>query len=337
MNVSIDVEILRRVTIADGPARHRAFPAMELLANGEMLVAYREAADHWRAQDGAVRLTRSTDGGNSWSEPHTVFEEAGVRCGCHHGLAQLSNGSLILPVTRLLEMAPHRQELWILKSADNGEHWADPVKVAPDPGWTWHNQYGKVAEIARGTILLGGGGEIEGQPPGRWDTGYYVSTDYGEHWTKRVTVAVGLDEEKDICRLPDGRYLSLIRDGVNTKRLWKTFSRDPLSRWSPIESTPVYGHCPALLVLPDGLVVVLHRQVHPNLPPGMALSYSDDFGLTWHPGPALYVGSNWDCSYPSPVLLPSGEIFCAYYTSFVNGNSTIEGVGFRVTRTMRTQ
>ncbi len=333
MGYSIDVQLVRRITIVDGPSRHRAFPALALLANGDMLVAYREGSDHWRSADGAVRIARSTDGGTRWSEPATVYEEAGVRCGCHHGLAELSNGKLILPFTRLLETTPHRQELWIVTSKDGAEHWSDPVRIAPQPGWTWHNQYGKAVEARPGVVLVGGGGELESQPLGTWDTGCYVSCDYGESWTKRVTLGVGLDDEKDICRLSDGRYLALIRDGSNTRRLWKTFSQDPTSRWSPVESTPIYGHCPALVALPDGLVLVLHRQVHPDQPPGMAMSYSDDLGLTWREGPMLYRGANWDCSYPSAVLLPSGELFCAYYTSFVNGNSTIEGVGFRVRRT----
>jgi hypothetical protein len=143
-------------------------------------------------------------------------------------------------------------------------------------------------------------------------------------------VAVGLQDEMDLGRLPDGRYLAMIRDGANTKRLWKSFSGHPLDSWSPLESTPIYGNCPALLVLPDGLVLVFHRQVRPGAAPGMALSYSRDLGLTWHEGPALYTGPNWDCSYPSPVLLDSGEIFCAYYTSFVDGNCAIEGVGFQI-------
>ena len=42
MVAPIREECLRRVTIVDGPPRHQAFPALELLENGDMLVAYRK-------------------------------------------------------------------------------------------------------------------------------------------------------------------------------------------------------------------------------------------------------------------------------------------------------
>ena len=109
------------------PGRNRAFPALERLQNGDLLVAYREGTDHWQTPDGTVRLVRSKDAGKTWREPTTVVEQyPDWDCGTHQGLAQLSNGTILLPFTRFRAGKPSgrgrltEQDIWVMKSTDDG-------------------------------------------------------------------------------------------------------------------------------------------------------------------------------------------------------------------------
>ena len=97
------LRVIRRVKVATGPPRHRAFPGIEKLRNGDILVAYREGSDHWRTADGTVKLVRSRDGGLTWSQPETLLESKGENYGTHSGISQFSDGSILLPAQSLSE------------------------------------------------------------------------------------------------------------------------------------------------------------------------------------------------------------------------------------------
>ena len=84
---TIGMDIVSRSTVATGKARHRAFNGTVRLTSGEILIFYREGSDHWVTDDGVVKMVRSSDDGESWSDPETVFSDPEMSCGAHHAPA----------------------------------------------------------------------------------------------------------------------------------------------------------------------------------------------------------------------------------------------------------
>jgi hypothetical protein len=333
---SIAINEIRRVTVASGEPRHRAFNGTVRLASGEILVFYREGTDHWRTDDGVVKMVRSGDDGETWSAAETVFSTPDMGSGAHHGPAQLSDGRIIVPMTLIQNLSStdhgghHRSETHLISSEDGGRSWSEPTQIGPMEGWHWQNNYGRVRELPDGRVFIPGGGQKVGEEP--WFSGYFVSHDGGRTFPDRVDVARGLVDEIDLAPLPDGRWIAMVRD-YPPHYLHQAYSEDEGRTWSTPVSSGILGHCPSFLVLPSGTILLGHRQVDPARPYGLTISASKDAGASWEHASDIYVAPNgtFDCSYPSMVLLDDGRVFCSYYTEFAEGNCDIEGVIFEVT------
>ena len=105
MSASFKWEEIERVTVSGpiegGPRRWRGIPSVVQLRNGNILTAYREASDHWLTPDGKIRLCRSTDSGRTWSEPETIVAAEGRSFGCHVGMIELEDGTILLPLVEI--------------------------------------------------------------------------------------------------------------------------------------------------------------------------------------------------------------------------------------------
>ena len=334
---TIGIDVVRRSTVATGEARHRAFNGTIRLTSGEILVFYREGSDHWVTDDGVVKMVRSSDDGESWSDPETVFSVPDMSSGAHHGPAQLSDGRIILPMTLIKEIhkrdfgGHNRSDTLIIRSSDGGRSWTSPTKIGPMEGWAWQNNYGRVHVLPDGRVFVPGGGQKLGEEP--WYSGYFVSHDGGRTFPDRVTVAHGLADEIDLAPLGNGRWIAMVRDLQPPHYLHRSYSEDDGRTWSSPVNSGFLGHCPSFLVLPSGTLLLGHRQLDRSRPYGCGLSASRDGGETWEHVGDIYTAPNdiRDCSYPSMVLLDDGRVFCSYYTEFVDGNCDIEGVTFEVT------
>lgn len=324
------MQVMKRVTVTTGPKRHRAFPGLVRLRCGTLLLAYREGSDHLKTDDAVVKVTRSTDGGNTWSQPLTILHEAGWGFSAHHGPTQLLDGSVLLPAVSLRHsqvIPPGEYRVFALRSHDEGRSW-DVKQIGPMPGWRWQNQYGRAMAIDD-MLWLPDGGQREGED--FWRNGYFVSYDNGQSWPEWHTVCTGLQDEKDMLEFPDQSLLAMIRSGEET---YRSISSDRGKTWTPPEKLPILGQCPSLLLLPSGTTLFAYREVEPYKAKGagafrakgIGLAVSPDQGRTWSILPRLYDSPDgyFDCGYPSMVLAESGEVLCAYYTTFRNGDSHIE-------------
>ena len=245
----VAINEVRRFTIAGGERRHRAFPGVVRLTSGELLVFYREGSDHWRTVDGVVKMVRSQDEGESWSAPELVFSEPGWGSGAHHGPAQLSDGRVILPMTLvgsyedLPDGVEMRGKVYLLSSEDGGNSWSEPLHLGPTEGWSWQNNYGRVHELPDGRVFVPGGGQKVGEGPGY--TGYFVSHDGGRTFPDRVDVSAGqgLSDELDLAPMPDGRWISLVRDDRPPYEFYQAYSDDEGRTWStPVKPESTEGH-----------------------------------------------------------------------------------------------
>ena len=82
------------VNAAENKPRHRAFPTLGLLQNGELPVVYGVVTDHQRSSNGVLVSRRSSDGGKTSEHPQPRLTHPGRRYSTTYGVIQLSDGRL---------------------------------------------------------------------------------------------------------------------------------------------------------------------------------------------------------------------------------------------------
>ena len=321
------------MTVASGPPRHRAFPAMTKLQNGDLLVAYREGTDHWWTKDGIVRTVRSTDNGQTWSEPQTVWEVPEHNLGTHTGMRQLADGTMLLPVQDCLNL---RTSKWVIRasmmrSEDNGHTWSKPEEPKADAlsQFQWFNTYGPIFQLEDGTVFWSIGSLKKGVDPANITTGFLISRDGGRTWPEYRELHTGLDDEKAVLPLPSGRWVAVIRNqpGIKTPYFFQqTYSHDQGFTWDPLKQIIIQGHSPVLHRTPSGVLLLTYRamEFHPesdvktqHVGLGLGIAASFDEGDTWHEGSRLYSSPNHesDTGYSSIAQINDKQFLCVYYTA----------------------
>jgi len=131
--------------------------------------------------DLAMFMRTSEDNGESWSKPHWIEQEHGLRNMPIAGVIKTSDGSIMVPCDAVTGgdggSAVHI-------SNDDGITWYDPGAGSPDPVFTEGGSGGWIAgihagivELKDGSILaLGRGNSINGRMP------LSISTDKGKTW-----------------------------------------------------------------------------------------------------------------------------------------------------------
>jgi hypothetical protein len=318
-------EQVERVTVAgpdgSGRRRHRANPSAARLGDGTLLVAYKEASDHWITPDGVVRLCRSGDGGHTWSQPETIAAFDGRGLSCHLGLRELADGTLILPLVERHSVSgqpPYLQyfermplSTHVILSHDGGLTWTSPEQVDLGSRVIWVGCYGNILVGRQGEIWMSVAWQKEGDAGYR--TGLLRSQNGGRCWGHLIQIAYGVDDEKSVCVLPSGRWIAVMRDWDRPSK--RSFSDDGGHTWTPVEPLPFHGHCPSLLQTQSGTLLCSYRQRGPGKPQGVGLSYSLDEGLTWAETDPLYVSPLRDCGYANLLEISPGEFLAVYYTA----------------------
>ncbi len=156
------------------------FPRMELLKNGDLLVAVKSGAAHV-GKSGKADIVRSHDGGRTWSEPVTVFDLPG-RDDAIDLLGRLSDGTIIAAaVSYTWSGETYGGEGWeadtyVFRSEDQGKTWSEPRKLDTTP-FDWLYPFGRPVELGDGSVLLAGYGAYLDRPgkkkgsSGKWGGG----------------------------------------------------------------------------------------------------------------------------------------------------------------------
>ena len=120
------IKILGDVLIAaENRPRHRNFPNTVLLKNGDLLVVYGVSTDHQQTCEGVLVSRRSSDGGETWSDPHPVLAYPGHHYSSTYGMIQLTDERIMLHVWE-----------WRFRKPEDG------------PGYLTHHRH-KVVRILR--------------------------------------------------------------------------------------------------------------------------------------------------------------------------------------------
>ena len=327
--------IVGEVVVAGGGSkRHRSRAGAAVLADGNLFVAYRVGRNMFQEAHGAVVVTRSADGGQTWEEPAPLLAQPGWDWFGAQRLLQLDDGTLLMLAGKA-RWNSDRFHTYAVRSSDGGRTWDPPgpeIRVFA----AFSEPYGRgvVRGLPEGRLLLGfQGSDTPGEPN---LAAVAFSRDRGATWSERVLLSDDATlelREPDTLPLPDGRLLTVLRTDAPPFASCQCYSEDGGRSWTALAATGFHGHCPRLFALRHAIICV-YRDMD-ELRPGIGYSASWDGGGSWHyqgmlyrsPGP--YHGWATACGYPSVLRLPDGDLLCVFHTDFVNDDCEIRAVRLR--------
>ena len=125
-------------------------PALEVTATGALL-AFCEGRRDGSGDTGQIDLLlrRSDDGGRTWGPSRVIVTRPDMTCGNPAPVLDRHTGTIWLPVCMsradgdeaLIRQGLAPRTVWVTRSDDDGETWANPVEITADvkrPGWTWY-------------------------------------------------------------------------------------------------------------------------------------------------------------------------------------------------------
>ena len=321
--------------------RHYHPPNLTVLGSGEVVIVFREAADHL-AIDGRIVIVRSSDGGRTWG-PKEVLFDLGNADHRSAAITELPNGEWVTYDYRAGAEYNERGEydvnrmtgptLWGAWSGDRGRTWSfteEPISVPGEHPYAEAERH--ILRLPGGRLLLAAN-YFHFAPGGVrpiadvTQVAVFSSDDDGRHWSLLAKLpehpfVIG---ECTMLRTVSGRLLLLGRsqpkDGTNYVErggLLQSVSLDEGKTWSPLASTSMSsmnspGH---LLQLQDGRILCTHASR--AYPGSVYATTSGDEGRTWDTGTTRLLTNdiqNVDACYPTSGQLADGTILTTWYAN----------------------
>ena len=326
-NAPFDVESAR--VLFQGPSiRRRGFPSIVCLPGGRLLLAFEAGTGPDARNDAAVLISWSDDEGATWDDPFPIYANPGWQGLPMGGLAHLGGERLRLIVGRIKvdPSLPGDEPItdWFtgaLDTSDGGRTWSeisDEIRLFP----CWTEPYGasNPHPLSDGRLLWATIGSL-----GRdveWQSGVFWTDADGRDLSPVTLIAAAPDRnfaDTDLVRLPDGRFLAVIREMV-TRRSHQAWSADEGRTWTPVRETGFRGSNHKLFRLRSGTVVCAYRDEDPAFR-GVSVSVTNDGGETWQFAGQLYAGGpnarhvpGSVCGYPDVTALPDGRLAAVLHT-----------------------
>jgi hypothetical protein len=280
-------------------------------------------------------FSRSFDNGQSWTEPYLTMTSQHGGFGALGGyLFTAPDGYIYLALNDILSLGEtynYTSKTYILKSTDNGDSFSQIATVPTDAA--------DLEPLSAGILIAQNGDWIlpayllnRDAPAEGVICGFYRSTDGGNTWTPLERafddVLPGEDgykafNEVDIVLRKDGSLLAVARtDQVDSGfpyskgQLYYAESLDNGYNWSSPKKLGIPGHCPALIRLADGTIMLGCRRLSSS---GNKTSvYISDNGTNFqfafdsdNPRP----NANSANGYPTFELIDANNIYMTYYTA----------------------
>lgn len=304
------------------------FPRLAKLPSGELLSFFKTGAAHI-GKSGKASMSRSTDGGKTWSAPVTVFDRPNADDGIVASGVARDGSILVAAVSYTWNGERYTTDGWIartwfLRSTDGGRTWTEPVEVDVKP-LDWAYPFGHILEEPDGALLLSGyGGRLPAGKDRPQETFVVRSRDGGKKWGEFVRIAPG-HNEITMTRRRDGSILAMMRTAEGA-RLNSTISKDGGKTWSAPKAVTLDREHPAdLLRLSNGDLVLTFGQR--NKPFGVQAMRSRDDGATWERDSRVVLafdGDHGDLGYPVTIERKDGRLVTVYY--IVYGERDPEGL-----------
>lgn len=288
------------------------------LKNGDLVAVYNEERYPYHHDSGRTMMTRSKDGGVTWSDPSIVVDWSDTTGNWDCGICELEDGTLLVnftitgffkrgqkPTQPSWASVPNTNKwgdwtwafktqgwlgTFVVKSKDGGKTWSAPIPVNVRPMKHGGCRSG-CWQLPDGGLLMGLYGRIHGYgEAGEGEStrsALMRSDDGGDNWEYYSTLAYDpaniIDfEEPDLVRLKDGRLVCFLRTHVNpsgdSKNMVMIVSEDDGFSWTPPKWTNIWGYPAELIALQDGRYLMVYGYRRP--PYGVRGIISED-GINW--------------------------------------------------------
>ena len=274
-----------RVFAYESPRRARHPSLAENQAGDLILLFTRVTVDQEAAGVGDLMLIRSTDRGESWSAPKTIYPGKRGEPRTMGTLTNLAAGKLIAMATEKTGDADDDWQVRLLTSDDGGAHWktTDLLNLA---GLRNAMPYGRLIERPNGELLMAVQGFLSGDD-GRQEPacGLLRSHDGGRSWHDFKLIAAGF-QQPAVLAIADETLVATICRG---EQLFRCTSDDGGRRWTRPEQFFVGREPQMVAISPHALACVSTKGDRWSL---ILAAFSYDAGQTWrcdrkvaeHPG-----------------------------------------------------
>jgi hypothetical protein len=308
------------------------FPNAIRLADGRVLVVYREGLGHVRSV-GRIVAAESADDGATWSEPRvivdTLYDDRDPM------LVQLSTGDILLSWFQIdWSVQPYRcPAVLVSRSTDGAASWDQPVAVGSamlqETDELWRSflaghivSHGQILELPNGDLLA----PVYGVFPGdSWHSASVVrSTDGGLSWLAENEVVLGRRADQEylepvLTLLPGGQVVALLRTDEEAEL---TRSDDNGQTWTEPELCGLHASSADTLTLSDGAVLLAYGDVSKRFNSGrptVAMVINVPLGR-WDKDPLHVVidagRETVDQANPAVVELPDDRLLVISYDIF---------------------
>lgn len=339
-----------------------AFPSLIRRPDGELLCVFRRAPSqnflYGKAKDehcdpnSQIVLVRSTDDGETWSEPQLVYANplGGAQECC---MSQLSDGSILMSSFSWALPPPEAAEKMdrtpvylgfaflgghMHRSEDGGKTWLGPFIPMHIPSDDTVDALGRpsaahnrneIIEMEDGTLLWAAAANEGKQKPFRSSEHLLSSKDRGETWEYVCLIArddkVGFNEAS-LVKTVGGDLVVFMRTVDNDAHMAWTRSTDGGKRFGPWQDVGFYGYPPQSEVLRDGRVLLMYGSRREPFgvkakilnPECTDIAEAEEFVIRGD-------GGMGDLGYPWPVQLADGRVIVAYYMNLGGGTRHIAG------------
>ena len=304
-------------------------PALIVTQRGTLL-AFCEARRDDMSDTGhiAMVLRRSEDGGESWSDMQTVWEDEGNTCGNACPVVDRSTGTIWLLLTHNMGQDTERQivsresvgtrTVWVSKSEDDGLSWADPYEItgqAKRPEWTWYaTGPGAGIQLKSGRLLIPCDHKSG-------ESGFYshviYSDDHGETWRIGGVVPDSRVNECEAVELGDSRVLLNMRSYRTPTLRAVSTSGDEGMTWSQVsyDDTLIGPICQGSIrrfTTQEGSgrdCILFSNPASEETRKNVTVRVSYDECRTWPIAKRLHAGPS---AYSCLAVLPGGMLACVY-------------------------
>lgn len=304
----------RSVIESDG--MYNGFPGVAQAANGDFVLSYKKGPNHVNSP--LVIIRRSGDAGTTWS-PEVVLLDSSLP---DPVLSRTPLGALLISLGKT---DPSGDEgAAFSRSPDNGLTWGAFAFFASPPG----GMVGVAPAVNVGqTIYAAGYGP---DPTGAGDTpSLWSSSDDGFTWIKVSDLRQSGDpdlSETAITGTAANTLFAMMRSGSGLDTYGR-YSDDMGMSWGPLRSyvsqvgvlqSPEMVQAGEALILMGRETIAIPGIQPPNTtgyPRQLVAFVSYDQGESFDYGSVLdtYTGQQIDGGYCSPMLLPNGQVYVAYY------------------------